>query len=252
MVNNRAPLIGVVGYFISEDELFGGHIRGIRGQAFSAFGHDMIMSVYRAGGMPVPLPIVSDEFIEVQIASVDAIVFSGGEDIHPSLYGSEVHEKAHRIDPNRDRYESQLMKAALEANKPLLCVCRGMQLLNVVRGGTLCPDIHETQESEWTHWKTNEPWKSVHPVQIKEGHFAENVLGKGTIAVNSIHHQAVDRVGSDLEVVATSPDGIAEALAMKDRDNVLAVQWHPEFMAKKDLSGLNPFKWLADVAAKNK
>ncbi len=252
MAQGKVPLIGVVGYFISEDENFGGHIRGIRGQAFSAFSHDMLMAVYRAGGMPVPLPVVGDEFIGVQVGSVDAIVFSGGEDIHPSLYGKEIHPSAHRIDPNRDRHESSLMKAALEANKPLLCVCRGMQLLNVVLGGTLYPDIREARSSSLSHWETRKPWKSVHPVRVKEGHYAEQVLGKGTIQVNSIHHQAVDQLGAGLEVVASSPDGIPEALVMKDRDNVLAVQWHPEFMAKEDPAALNPFRWLSHLAANNK
>lgn len=250
MARSRVPLIGVVGYFISGEENFGGHIRGIQGQAFSAFSHDMLMSVYRAGGMPVPLPVVGDEFIHVQIRSVDAIVFSGGEDIHPSLYGSEIHDRAHRIDPNRDKYETSLMKAALDANIPMLCVCRGMQLLNVVLGGTLYPDIQEAQSSSLSHWETREPWKSVHPVRIKEGHFAEKILGKGSIEVNSIHHQAVDRLGSGLEVVAESPDGIPEALVLKDRDNVLAVQWHPEFMAKTDQTALALFNWLSNLAAK--
>ncbi|AJY77701.1 hypothetical protein VN24_13150 [Paenibacillus beijingensis] len=222
----------------------------MRGQAFSAFGYDMIMAIYRAGGMPVPLPVVDDEFIGVQIENVDGIVFSGGEDIHPSLYGEVLQSNAHRIDPFRDRYESALMKAALEAGVPMLCVCRGMQLLNVIRGGTLCSDIKDTQEAPLEHWETDEPWKSVHPVHIKEGHYIEGVLGKGKVEVNSIHHQAIDKIGDGLEVVALSPDGIAEALTMKDRDNVLAVQWHPEFIAKKDSQGLKPFSWLMDVSKK--
>jgi len=250
MVKNKVPQIGVVGYYLSEDEDFGGRVRGIRGQAFSAFGYDMIMAVYRAGGMPVPLPVVDDEFVGVQIANVDGIVFSGGEDIHPGLYGGELRSSAHRIDPHRDRYESALMKAALEAGKPLLCVCRGMQLLNVVCGGTLIPDINEAKEAPLEHWETDEPWKSVHPVHIKEGHYAEIVLGKGEVEVNSIHHQAIDKVGDGLEVVALSPDGIAEAMTMTDRDNVLAVQWHPEFIATKDAQGLKPFSWLMEVSKK--
>jgi len=245
---NKVPRIGVVGYFISEEEDFGGRIRGLRGQAFAAFGYDMVMAIYRSGAMPVPLPVVDDALIPMQIDSVDGIVFSGGEDIHPSLYGGTVQEGSHRIDPRRDRYESALMRAALKANKPLLCICRGMQLLNVVRGGTLLSDINATRETPLEHWEADEPWKTVHPVHVKEGHFAESILGSGELPVNSVHHQAIDRIGDGLDVVATSPDGIAEALALSDRDNVLAVQWHPEFIAKADETGLKPFKWLTKAS----
>ena len=248
MVTVQAPRIGVVGYFISGDEDFGGLVRGLRGQAFAAFGYDMIMAIYRAGGMPVPLPVVEDTYIPVQVAGVDGIVFSGGEDIHPSYYGGELQASEHRIDVRRDRYEMALMKAALEAEKPMLCICRGMQLLNVVMGGTLLFDIRESRPTALQHWQPDHPTRTVHTVRVKEDDFAESVLGKGEFEVNSIHHQGIDRVGEGLDVIAESPDGIAEALALKNRSHVLAVQWHPEFLTQTDRAGLKLFQWLVRIS----
>lgn len=245
------PKIGVVGYFISEKEEFGGKVRGIPGQAFAVFGYDMIMAVYRAGGIPVPLPVVEKEFIGKQVANVDGIVFSGGEDIDPGYYGQTVRSSSHRIDPDRDRYELALMDEAMKANRPMLCVCRGMQLLNVYRGGTLCADIGESGQSDLPHWETREPWNTVHPVEIAPGHFAEEVLGSVQLGVNSIHHQSIDRLGQGLEVVGRSPDGLVEAMAVTDSDSVLAVQWHPELIARKHPEGLRPFRWLIETAVKH-
>lgn len=252
MTTRKMPLIGVVGYFISEKEDFGGKVRGIPGQSFALFGHDMIMAIFNAGGFPVPLPVVDKKYIPQQIMNIDGLVFSGGEDIDPRIYGQTVRPTAHRMDQTRDQYEMELMSAALEANKPLLCVCRGMQLLNVHQGGTLCYDIKETTFTELQHWETKNPWESVHPVDIESGHFAEDVLGSTNLQVNSIHHQSIDRLGQGLEVVGKSPDGIVEAIALQDCDRVLAVQWHPELIAKKDPEGLRPFHWLVNAAIQSK
>lgn len=244
----RLPRIGVVGYYISEEEAVGGHIRGIPRQAFSLFSYDMIQAIFRSGATPIPMPVVDKEKIGQQLDTIDGLVFSGGEDVDPRLYGEQLQPSAHRIDPVRDKYEMELMALALERNIPILCICRGMQLLNVFCGGTLHADIDELSDNMLNHWETKEPWRSVHAVQIRPDHFASAVLGGNEIGVNSIHHQSVERLGEGLEVVGHSEDNIVEAIAMKDRSNVLAVQWHPEMIARRDDAGLRPFQWLNKLA----
>ncbi len=248
----RLPQIGVVGYYISEEEAVGGHIRGIPRQAFSLFSYDMIQAVFQSGATPIPLPVVDKDKISQQLDTIDGLVFSGGEDVDPRLYGEALQPSSHRIDPVRDKYEMELMEIALERNIPILCICRGMQLLNVFCGGTLHADIGDIADNMLNHWETKEPWRSVHPVQMNADHFASAVLGGTHIEVNSIHHQSVKQLGDGLEVVGQSTDHIVEVIAMKGRSNVLALQWHPEMIAKQDDAGLRPFKWLNQLAITTK
>lgn len=250
--SGRLPRIGVVGYYISEEEAVGGHIRGIPRQSFSLFSNDMIHAIFQSGATPIPLPVVDRDKIGRQLDTIDGLVFSGGEDVDPRLYGEELQPTSHRIDPVRDKYEMELMELALERNMPILCICRGMQLLNVFCGGTLHADIGELADPTLTHWETKEPWRSVHPIELKPDHFVSAVLGGAQIEVNSIHHQSVKRLGEGLEVVGQSSDDIVEAIAMKNRSNVLALQWHPEMIARKDESGLRPFHWLNQQATATK
>lgn len=244
----RLPRIGVVGYYISEEEAVGGKVRGIPRQAFALFSYDMIQAIFQSGAMPIPLPVVQRDKIHQQMDIIDGLVFSGGEDLDPHLYGETIQTNSHRIDPIRDKYEMELMEIALERNIPILCICRGMQLLNVFCGGSLHADIGEIADDMLNHWETKEPWRSVHPVTMKSDHFASVVLGGTQINVNSIHHQSVKELGAGLEVIGHSEDQIIEAIAMKGRSNVLALQWHPEMMAKQDDEGLRPFKWLNQLA----
>ncbi len=247
--SRRLPRIGVVGYFISEEEAVGGRIRGIPRQAFSLFSYDMIQAIVKAGAVAIPLPVVDKAEIPHQLNAIDGLVFSGGEDVDPRLYGEELQSTAHRIDPVRDRYELELMELALDTDIPILCICRGMQLLNVYRGGSLYSDISLISEEVLNHWETSEPWRAVHPVMMKAGHFATDVLGGTTIEANSIHHQSVNVLGDGLEIVGHSTDNVVEAIALKDRSNLLAVQWHPEMIAKRNQEGLRPFRWLIEQAS---
>lgn len=241
----NSPRIGMVGYYIGEEEEVGGKVRGIPHQAFSMFSYNMVQAIFQAGGVAIPLPVIDKKYIKKQFAQLDAIVFSGGEDIEPKRYGADS-TFVHVVDPVRDTFELELLELALEANIPILCVCRGMQLLNVYCGGTLYTDINESFAEHQNHWETVEPWKPIHEVKLKSDHFATDIFGADLIQVNSIHHQAVKRVGANLEAVGWSKDQVIEILAMKDRDNVLGVQWHPEMMIKDNQEGLRPFKWLID------
>jgi len=162
----------------------------------------------------------------------DGFLFPGGPDIAPGLYGRERQPCCGEPNPVRDDFEYPFLKAALAAKKPVLCVCRGMQLLNVVRGGTLHQDIKPVQK--YNHADFRRRAGAVHPVELEEGSVLSELFGQRQIQVNSLHHQAVDQLGEGLRKTAWSPDGFTEGIELAGASFALGVQWHPEHMAKKD------------------
>ncbi|HUQ95445.1 MAG TPA: gamma-glutamyl-gamma-aminobutyrate hydrolase family protein [Bryobacteraceae bacterium] len=171
----------------------------------------------RAGLEPVPLAAPGPSSIE----GLDGILISGGADVNPSRYGQERHAECEPPDEARDLLELSIARAALEADLPLLCICRGMQLLNVVQGGDLIQHLAATA----IHVQRGVD--DAHSVSTRDGTRLAQIAGD-TFTVNSRHHQAVGRVGAGLAVSATSPDGVIEGLEMAGRRFVVAVQWHPE------------------------
>lgn len=161
------------------------------------------------------------------------IVFTGGSDLDPALYGrGQDVERCGPIDRERDDFELELFRRAQEWSLPVLGICRGAQLINVALGGTLIVDVPTECPSEYVHTKT-ERGDSEHEVAIEAGTTLGKMLHKWNGTVNSAHHQAVSRVGSGLRVAVTAPDGIIEAIesdAPEERGFLIAVQWHPERM----------------------
>lgn len=180
----------------------------------------------RAGSVPVVLPPLPD-VIAAALPRLDGLVLSGGPDVEPVHYGQRAGE--HTQPPNRDRDESerQLLTDALDDGLPVLGVCRGMQLLNVLRGGTLHQHLPDVVGSA-----VHAPEHGVyarHPVSVENGSKLADVLGRTEVdEVPTYHHQGIDRVGSGLRPVAWAPDGTVEALEDRDLPFCLAVQWHPE------------------------
>lgn len=170
--------------------------------------------------------------IRQYLAQCDGFLFPGGPDIAPNLYGQEPQPGCGEPNTVRDDFEYPLLKAVLAGEKPVLCVCRGMQLLNVVQGGTLRQDIKPVQE--FNHADFRNRAGTTHPVELESGSILDELFGQRTIRVNSLHHQAVDRLGDGLRKTAWSPDGFVEAVELKGRPFALGVQWHPEHMAQKD------------------
>jgi putative glutamine amidotransferase len=171
----------------------------------------------------------------------DGILFSGGEDLHPGLYGKpEYVEKygLHEIIPARDQFEYEVIERALSLKKPVLGICRGLQLINVYLGGTLVPDIPTLFRSA-SHGKINGADR-LHNIRVEPGSLLHQISGLDLGEVNSAHHQSADRPADSLKIVAYSEPGIAEAMEWKDpraKSWLLMVQWHPERMT--DLS--SPF-----------
>lgn len=156
---------------------------------------------------------------------LQGVVIGGGDDIHPSHYGAPEGGKA-VYDPGRDLLESEIIKQALAADVPLLGICRGFQLLNIVQGGTLHQDIrHMHQRVPFR----NSPWR-VKSVEIERDSKLLDILGRTRLGINSLHHQAVDRCGAGLEVAARDLNGIVQAVESTRHSFVLGVQWHPEYL----------------------
>jgi putative glutamine amidotransferase len=183
-------------------------------------------AVEAAGGEPVHVTAESG----ADMRDFDALVLCGGVDVNPALYGQERQAETQPSNDARDRFEGELLRDALAADKPILAVCRGIQFFNVAHGGTLIQhlgsDVHDSRQPE--------EYEPVHRVHVEEKTHLAQAIGAGDFRVNSWHHQAIDRVGTGLSVSAHSEDGLVEGLERPDKKFAVAVQWHPEEMAPAD------------------
>ena len=188
-------------------------------------------AVLAAGGLPIVLPYSEDETAPAEAVSLcDGLVITGGAfDIPPELYGAKTGDRLGPMKRGRTAYEQRVLHAALEANKPILGVCGGMQLLAVELGGSLWQDIGDEVAGAFDHEQKLDPREPGHPVKILEGTALEAILGVRELQVNSTHHQAVRDPGR-ARVCAVSPDLIVEAIELPDHF-ALGVQWHPELLA---------------------
>lgn len=187
-------------------------------------------SIQKAGGTPILLFPGEGEIP----AFVDGILFSGGGDIDPLLFGEEPLKNNGEICPLRDIFELQLCQKALDENLPVLGICRGMQLLCVIAGGHILQDIESQTQSPLKHMQEAPRFYPTHTIDIMEQTLLSSILGEAAVAVNSFHHQAIADPGRGFLVSAKSRDGLIEAMEHKTKDFVLGVQWHPEAMEGKE------------------
>jgi putative glutamine amidotransferase len=185
---------------------------------------DYVDAIERAGGRPLLIP-PSGDGVEETLDVLDGVVFSGGADVDPALYGAEPHPETDEPQARRDAGEFALLSAALERDMPTLAVCRGFQLLNVVRGGDLVQHIPERLGHD--EHKQVPGVFSEHPVEVKAGTRLGSVVGSRS-TVTSHHHQSPGRVGEGLVETAWADDGTLEAVEDPSRRFALGVQWHPE------------------------
>jgi putative glutamine amidotransferase len=178
---------------------------------------------------------------------VEGVLFSGGADIDPRLYGEEIDPRAGvEVDPQRDQVELPLARAAWEAGVPVLGICRGIQTLAVALGGSLYQDLTLAGRAGRVH--RAERGDATHPVQVAPCSRLAALLGADSLVVNSAHHQAVKVVAPGLVVTALSPDGVIEAVEAPARPFVVAVQWHPERMLDRDPRMAQVFAALVQAA----
>lgn len=198
---------------------------------------DYARGVIEAGGIPVHIPIDVDPAAVGE--RLDGIVLPGGTDIDPILYGAEPDPDLLPLEPERDDLELSLLSAALEAEVPVLGICRGIQVLNVHQGGTLHQHVPE-------HGRFDLPIDStIHQVSFAEGSTLHELYGPSA-QVNSLHHQTVADLGRDLAITAQAEDGTIEGVEMGD--HVVAVQWHPEMMPTRPTDPI--FGWLVNRASR--
>jgi gamma-glutamyl-gamma-aminobutyrate hydrolase PuuD len=183
-----------------------------------------VRSVERAGGRPLVIP-PCEEGVEETLDALDGVIFSGGADIDPEAYGADPHPETAMVQPERDRAELALLEAALARELPVLAICRGMQLLNVVHGGDLHQHLPELIGHEGHRKRVGE--FSEHGVRTDPGSRVGRIVGE-TTRVKSHHHQGVDRLGSGLRPVGWAEDGSIEAIEDPARRFAVGVLWHPE------------------------
>ena len=191
-----------------------------------------IKSLQRAGATVKWIELDDAEKTVREALACDGLLLPGGADIEPSLYGREREEKCGKPNKKRDKGEFEIFSSYVKTEKPILCICRGFQLLNVFYGGTLHQDISGIKKCSHSDFLKRS--KSIHSVTVTEGTGLYGLFGKSEVGVNSLHHQAVETVGEGLEVSAVSEDGFVEALEIADHPFCLGVQWHPEHMSKND------------------
>ena len=218
----KKPLIGVVPLYDSEKESFWmlpGYMEGIEA----------------AGGIPVMLPMTADDgILDTLVGALDSFLLTGGQDVDPALYGAAKSPACGETCPARDAMEPKLLKLALDADKPVFGICRGIQLLNACLGGTLYQDLPAEHESAVDH-HMNPPYdRAVHEVTILADTPLAALLGKMRLGVNSYHHQAVKTLAPVLRPMALADDGLVEAAYLPGKRFCMAVQWHPEFSYKTD------------------
>ncbi|SHH41733.1 putative glutamine amidotransferase [Anaerosphaera aminiphila DSM 21120] len=186
------------------------------------------------GATPIILSYNYDEeSIDTVLNKIDGIVFTGGHDINPIYYGEFPNKKCFSLSPKRDVFEFDILKKALDGDIPILAICRGMQMLNIVKGGSLYQDLETEYENPLDHTQ-GEPFSNTfHKVEIIKDNFYGKLFKDTSIEVNSLHHQAVKKLGDDLKVFSKSSDGIVEGIYLEDKKFVCGVQWHPEYLYKK-------------------
>lgn len=190
-------------------------------------------AVIRAGGAPILIPIdfrITD--LSELIDRLDGVILIGGGDIGLEHFNGQPHPRVGGVEPDRDEMELALVRLLVEIDKPLLGICRGLQVMNVALGGTLFTDISAQKEHALRHdWSPNHSRTYLaHPVDIAPNSCLGKITGSGPLQVNSLHHQGIDALSPSLTSVATSPDGLVEAVELPNTRFCLGVQWHPEWL----------------------
>lgn len=226
----KKPLIGIIPLVDEEKDSFWmlpGYMTGVE----------------QAGGIPVMLPLTTDEENLKQLADTcDGFLLSGGHDVSPRMYGQEPSEKCGASCLERDEMETILFRLACEKDKSILGICRGIQIINAMLGGTLYQDLPTEYPSHTEHHQKPPYEKPCHAVSIAANSPLHDLLQKDTIQVNSYHHQAVKDLAPGLESMAVSEDGLIEAVRLTEKKFVWGVQWHPEFSYVQDSHSQSIFK----------
>ncbi|MGH7856031.1 MAG: gamma-glutamyl-gamma-aminobutyrate hydrolase family protein [Candidatus Binatia bacterium] len=233
-MKDHRPLIGVSSYPRTK----------VASRDFFPIPSAYVDAICGAGAAVVVLP-PGDGTAETLLDRLDGIVLSGGGDVSPERYAGARHETMYGISEERDAFEMELTLAALgRPELPMLCICRGMQVLNVVLGGTLHAHIPDLGEAMLRH-RTPERMPARHPAEVKPDSRLANILGSSEVEVCSWHHQAIHEIGRELRPVAWAADGVIEAVEHETHPFCVGVQWHPE-MQLEDAAQRRLFRAFVD------
>lgn len=221
-----------------------GRVPAADGRVLDGAPHAYTDALVRAGAVPVMLPRLPPQLAKAALAGMDGLLLTGGGDVGPSCYGAEVEPETHGVDGERDSSELALLGAATDLGIPVLAICRGFQLLNISRSGSL--HQHLARYSPLLHDEFDRRYQVVHAVDVAAGSLLHEVVGVGRLQVNSVHHQGLDRLGEGLKAVAWAEDGLVEGVEVPGQP-VLGVQWHPELVMEVPGS-IELFSWLVTQA----
>lgn len=234
----QKPLIGVIPLWDDQREsiwMLPGYLDGLR----------------QAGGLPVILPLEADgDDLRQLYALCGGLLFTGGHDVDPSLYGGQAGPLCGPLCPRRDALERALFRQALEAGKPMLGICRGIQLFNVLLGGTLYQDLPTECPGAVPHRMAPPYDRPFHTVHLAEGGMLRGLLGREELGVNSYHHQGIRALAGPLRAEARAPDGLVETISCPEHPFLLAVQWHPEFSFRTDAASRAIFRAFVEHCAR--
>lgn len=204
-------------------------------------------AIKRGGGLPYFLPYTTSKTDIIQLTNVvDGLYLAGGNDVDPKYYAEAPHEKLGEVNPVRDAFEINLLTTMLKKNKPILGVCKGMQMINVALGGDLYQDIAaQFKDEPIQHKQQAKIIHPTHPIHIKAGTKLQRMICGRVLYVNSYHHQAVRKLGENLIVSSNATDGTIEAIESTAHSFVVGVQWHPEFLMRlNDTTSLTIYEYF--------
>ncbi len=207
-------------------------------------GPNYLDAIQTAGGIPILLPLSIDkDELAVAAKICDGFLFTGGPDISPFRFQEETIQQCGVVVPERDKMEEDLFSIAMESDKPILGICRGIQVLNVFLGGTLYQDISAQLVSDLQLAHSQSSGNSVlsHSVVIEKKSLLYPIISKEYIQVNSFHHQAIKDLAPSLKVAGVSPDSLIEAVYLPEKKFFLGVQWHPEHLFRSNEDAYNIF-----------
>ncbi len=210
---------------------------------------DYVDAVVQAGGAPLVVPTFADhEAVSSLVEIADGLILSGGGDIVSLAYGEEPHHLSKFQDPVRDEMEFQLTRDALDREMPVLAICRGLQVLNVVQGGSLIQDVPDQVRDAVKHYSHGLQTVLLHSIDIESDSLLARLMGTTTMAINSWHHQAIKKLGHDLRINCRARDGVIEGVESASGKAVLGVQFHPEEAAATYPQFQTFFDWVVREA----
>ncbi len=235
------PIIGITSYIIKD--VF---------RNYSQVGYEYIDKIEKANGIPIILPVLqkyNEEELNRLIESVDGIIFTGGCNVESKWYGEKSLKKEAKEDDLRNKFERDLFLAAKKKKKPILGVCRGCQLINVLQGGSLVQSIDSELNTRVHHKGTGHRIdEKLHKVRLCANSFLKDIYNENEVQVNSFHEQCIKRIGSDLRIAAKCcEDGVIEGVEYEGDFYMAGVQWHPEGMEDQ----LQLFHEFVEICSQN-